>query len=87
LKSGSGLNFLFFPTIRYPFRLSLIPTCNHNKYIYREREKGRGERERERERERPMWHYIVGLTARGKLGGQSFDGLFGKQAHAFTHKL
>lgn len=35
----------------------------------------------------PGWHYIVGLTVRGKLGGQSFDRLFGKQAHAFTYKL
>lgn len=51
--------------------------------MYIENEKKRGEGGRER----PVWHYIVGLTARGKLGGQSFDGLFGKQAHAFTHKL
>lgn len=36
-------------------------------------------REREGSRETVSgWHYIVGLAARGKLGGQSFDRLFGK---------
>lgn len=39
----------------------------------------KGEREREKGGTVSGWHYIVGLAARGKLGGQSFDRLFGKQ--------
>ena len=63
--------------------LACVLTCTHTRF-----ENGRGgwkEREREREREREGaretvsgWRYIVGLAARGKLGGQSFDRLFGK---------
>lgn len=37
------------------------------------------EREMERDRDYTReWHYIVGLASAGKLGGQSFDRLFGK---------
>lgn len=63
-----------------PQPLSPISRVRAHVYTHEIRERGRrlkGEREGSRETV-SGWHYIVGLAARGKLGGQSFDRLFGK---------